>query len=132
MVILFLILVQLSKNSISLPLPSSALSSSLPSPSHTIKSNVHVVKQRFRTRSLYSTCLACGLLLSLIRIDIGLYDFAMFGDTNVRDDSILDYGVGGGLDGSSVIQNIWIEHTKCGMWFNGMVRKMGERGECVL
>ncbi len=43
----------------------------------------------------------------------------MYGDTNVRNDSVLDYGVGGVLNGTSIIQNLWIEHTKCGMWFNG-------------
>eukprot|EP01088_Endostelium_zonatum_P016283 TRINITY_DN433_c0_g1_i1.p1 TRINITY_DN433_c0_g1~~TRINITY_DN433_c0_g1_i1.p1 ORF type:complete len:809 (+),score=206.82 TRINITY_DN433_c0_g1_i1:13-2439(+) len=47
-----------------------------------------------------------------------LYDFAMFGDTNVRDDSAVDSGCGGAVN-SGILSNLWIEHTKCGMWFDG-------------
>lgn len=51
-------------------------------------------------------------------INVQLYDFAMFGATNVRDDSAIDSGSGGAIT-NGIIQNIWIEHTKCGMWFDG-------------
>jgi len=47
-----------------------------------------------------------------------LHDFAMFGDTNVRDDSAVDSGCGGAIN-NGLITNLWIEHTKCGMWFDG-------------
>jgi len=47
-----------------------------------------------------------------------LYDFAMIGDTNDRDDGAVDSGVGGSPD-SVIVQNVWIEHTKCGMWVDG-------------
>eukprot|EP01113_Clastostelium_recurvatum_P036210 TRINITY_DN5134_c0_g1_i2.p1 TRINITY_DN5134_c0_g1~~TRINITY_DN5134_c0_g1_i2.p1 ORF type:complete len:693 (+),score=134.51 TRINITY_DN5134_c0_g1_i2:143-2221(+) len=51
--------------------------------------------------------------------NVELYDFAIFGDTNVRDDGAVDSGSGGALDGNSIVQNMWIEHTKCGMWLDG-------------
>jgi len=47
-----------------------------------------------------------------------LYDFAMIGDTNDRDDGAVDSGVGGSPD-NVIVQNVWIEHTKCGMWVDG-------------
>jgi len=52
-------------------------------------------------------------------VDVELYDFAVFGDTNVRDDNAPDSGVGGAFNGNSLVQNLWIEHTKCGMWLDG-------------
>jgi len=51
--------------------------------------------------------------------DVQLYDFAILGHTNVRVDSAVDSGVGGAFNGNSLVQNVWIEHTKCGMWLDG-------------
>jgi len=51
--------------------------------------------------------------------NVELYDFAVTGDTNVRDDNAPDSGVGGAFNGNSLVQNLWIEHTKCGMWLDG-------------
>ncbi|MDI1463887.1 glycosyl hydrolase family 28-related protein [Catellatospora sp. KI3] len=50
--------------------------------------------------------------------DVHLADFAIFGETVVRDDSTSDSGLGGSLSHSTV-DNLWIEHTKVGMWFDG-------------
>jgi len=47
-----------------------------------------------------------------------LYDFSITGMTNVRDDTQKDSGVGG-APSNALIQNLWIEHTKCGMWLDG-------------
>jgi len=52
-------------------------------------------------------------------VDVQLYDFAVTGDTNVRDDGAVDSGVGGAFNGNSIVQNLWIEHCKCGMWLDG-------------
>jgi hypothetical protein len=52
-------------------------------------------------------------------VDVQLFDFAILGDTNVRVDSAVDSGVGGAFNGNSLAQNLWIEHTKCGMWLDG-------------
>ncbi|GAA4245137.1 glycosyl hydrolase family 28-related protein [Dactylosporangium darangshiense] len=53
--------------------------------------------------------------------DVHLADFAIAGDTTVRDDSTSDSGLGGSLGGGSTVDNVWIEHTKVGMWFDGPV-----------
>jgi len=50
--------------------------------------------------------------------NVGLYDFAVFGSTRVRNDGVVDSGVAAGFS-NSVFQNLWIEHTKCGMWLDG-------------
>ncbi|GAA2393509.1 choice-of-anchor D domain-containing protein [Dactylosporangium salmoneum] len=51
--------------------------------------------------------------------DVHLADFAIAGDTTVRDDSTSDSGLGGSLGGGSTVDNVWVEHTKVGMWFDG-------------
>jgi len=52
-------------------------------------------------------------------VDVHLADFAIFGATTVRNDSIADSGLGGSFGGGSTVDNLWIEHTKVGMWFDG-------------
>ncbi len=42
-------------------------------------------------------------------------DFALFGDTVLRDDASPETGIRGNLS-SSTIQNLWIEHLKVGIW----------------
>jgi hypothetical protein len=51
--------------------------------------------------------------------NVKLYDFAIFGEVMNRDDSAQVNGIGGALGGGSVIQDIWIEHTKVGIWLDG-------------
>eukprot|EP00456_Euglypha_rotunda_P054821 TRINITY_DN44407_c0_g1_i2.p1 TRINITY_DN44407_c0_g1~~TRINITY_DN44407_c0_g1_i2.p1 ORF type:complete len:219 (+),score=12.10 TRINITY_DN44407_c0_g1_i2:96-659(+) len=51
-------------------------------------------------------------------MSVEIYDFAMLGDTVVRDDNVADQGLGGSYS-SSIAQNLWIEHTKCGIWIDG-------------
>lgn len=50
--------------------------------------------------------------------NVKLYDFAIFGEVMDRDDSAALNGIGGAL-ANSVIQNIWIEHVKVGIWVDG-------------
>jgi hypothetical protein len=50
--------------------------------------------------------------------NVHLYDFSIFGQTRTRVDSEISSGAGGSYS-SSTIQNIWIEHNKCGMWLDG-------------
>ena len=44
------------------------------------------------------------------------FDFAILGDTTVRDDAAPDSGFNGGAGTGSRLQNIWVEHTKVGYW----------------
>jgi hypothetical protein len=50
---------------------------------------------------------------------VHLADFAIWGDTTERNDSDQVNGIGGTLGGGSTIDDLWIEHTKVGMWFDG-------------
>eukprot|EP00026_Physarum_polycephalum_P003344 Phypoly_transcript_03354.p1 GENE.Phypoly_transcript_03354~~Phypoly_transcript_03354.p1 ORF type:complete len:494 (-),score=67.72 Phypoly_transcript_03354:642-2123(-) len=50
--------------------------------------------------------------------NVHLYDFAIFGQTITRVDSETSSGAGGALS-SSTLQNLWIEHNKCGLWLDG-------------
>ncbi|QMU70933.1 discoidin domain-containing protein [Streptacidiphilus sp. P02-A3a] len=50
---------------------------------------------------------------------VHLADFAIFGQTTDRDDSAQVNGVGGAMGGGSTINDLWIQHTKVGMWFDG-------------
>jgi hypothetical protein len=50
---------------------------------------------------------------------VHLSGFAVFGKTTIRDDSTSDSGVGGSLAGGSTVDDVWIQHTKTGMWLDG-------------
>jgi hypothetical protein len=51
--------------------------------------------------------------------NVQMYDFAIFGEITDRKDYLQVNAIGGALGGGSIIQNLWIEHTKVGMWFDG-------------
>ncbi len=51
--------------------------------------------------------------------NVHLADFAIFGEVMNRDDNADLNGIGGALGGGSVISDIWIEHTKAGIWLDG-------------
>ncbi|WP_170293227.1 malectin domain-containing carbohydrate-binding protein [Thermogemmatispora aurantia] len=50
--------------------------------------------------------------------NVTLSNFAIEGQITNRIDCLQDNGIGGSLN-NSTISNIWIEHTKVGMWFDG-------------
>lgn len=50
--------------------------------------------------------------------NVTLSNFTIEGQITNRVDCIQDNGIGGSLN-NSTISNIWIEHTKVGMWFDG-------------
>ncbi len=50
--------------------------------------------------------------------NVNLTNFAVEGQITNRIDCIQDNGIGGSLN-NSTISNVWIEHTKVGMWFDG-------------
>ncbi|MBV1851543.1 glycosyl hydrolase family 28-related protein [Catellatospora tritici] len=80
------------------------------------------------------TLLGAGMWHSVLHgKDVGLYgnyapkpsegvtlsDFSIIGETGERDDNAQVNGVGGALGGGSKVQNLWIQHTKVGMWLDG-------------
>jgi len=52
---------------------------------------------------------------------VHLADFAIFGETTTRNDQSSDSGLGGAMGGGSTVNNLWIQHTKVGAWFDGPV-----------
>ncbi len=48
-----------------------------------------------------------------------LRDFAILGEVTERVDDDQVNGVGGAMGGGSLIDNLWIQHTKVGLWFDG-------------
>jgi hypothetical protein len=51
--------------------------------------------------------------------NVHLSNFAIFGEVTERVDSADVNGIGGAMGGSSTINNVWIQHTKVGMWLTG-------------
>jgi hypothetical protein len=50
---------------------------------------------------------------------VTLRDFAIVGEVMDRDDHANLAGIGGSLGGGSVVRNVWISHTKNGLWLDG-------------
>jgi hypothetical protein len=48
-----------------------------------------------------------------------LRDFAILGEVTERVDDDQVNGVGGAMGDGSLIENLWIQHTKVGLWFDG-------------
>lgn len=47
------------------------------------------------------------------------FDFAILGETILRDDKSPENGFNGGAGSGSRLENIWVEHTKVGYWVGG-------------
>ncbi len=48
--------------------------------------------------------------------NVTIADLAIFGDVRYRDDNGFDTAVEGNFGTGSLLQNLWIEHTKVGLW----------------
>ena len=49
---------------------------------------------------------------------VQLLDFAILGDVRYRDDQNFDAGLDGQIGRGSLVQNVWFEHTKVGIWLH--------------
>lgn len=63
--------------------------------------------------------------------NVMLRDFAILGDVTERDDAVQANGVGGAMS-DSLIENLWIQHTKVGVWFDGPIDGVTVRGLRIL
>ena len=54
--------------------------------------------------------------LYAIGTGVTIADLMVAGDNRYRDDSAFDSGVEGNFGQGSLVQNVWIEHTKTGLW----------------
>ncbi len=70
---------------------------------------------------------ATGVQASAASQNVKLSDFAILGEINQRVDSDQTNGIGGAFS-NSTIQNLWIEHTKVGMWLDGPMDKLTIQG----
>ena len=50
---------------------------------------------------------------------VTLRDFAIIGEVGERDDKAALAGIGGAIGGGSHLSNLWIQHHKVGLWFDG-------------
>lgn len=50
---------------------------------------------------------------------VTLRDFAIIGDVTDRDDRLQLSAIGGAMGGGSVIERLWLQHHKVGLWFDG-------------
>lgn len=62
---------------------------------------------------------------------VQLSDFAIIGEVTERDDKAQLNGVGGAL-GQSLVENLFIQHTKVGMWLDGPFDGLIVRGNRIL
>jgi hypothetical protein len=51
--------------------------------------------------------------------NVRLSDFAIFGEVTERNDCDQVNGIGGALGGGSVVNDLWIQHVKVGLWLDG-------------
>lgn len=56
---------------------------------------------------------------------IEVYDLLVDGDLNIRDDEASTHGFEGEFGPGSVIQNVWLEHTKTGLWLTQLKGSSG-------
>jgi hypothetical protein len=55
--------------------------------------------------------------------NVVLKDFAIIGDIQEREDTHAVQAIGGALS-DSVVDNIWMQHTKCGAWMDGPMNNL--------
>ena len=67
----------------------------------------------------YSTIHGFYARFNCIGNNCRFYDFAILGETIVRDDKSPENGFNGGAGTGSRLENIWVEHTKVGYWVGG-------------
>ncbi len=63
---------------------------------------------------------------------VKLSDFAIIGQVDARVDCDQSNAVGGALGGGSVVQNLWLQHTKVGLWLDGPFDGLTVSGNRIL
>ncbi|MBB5869297.1 hypothetical protein F4553_002676 [Allocatelliglobosispora scoriae] len=64
--------------------------------------------------------------------NVHLSGFTILGEVTERDDADQVNGVGGALGGGSVVEGLWIQHTKVGLWLDGPFDGLTVRGNRIL
>ncbi|GAA2522308.1 glycosyl hydrolase family 28-related protein [Winogradskya humida] len=63
--------------------------------------------------------------------DVTIRDLAIIGDITERDDSAPTNAIGGSLT-DSVVDNVWLQHTKVGLWLDGVTTNFTLRNSRIL
>ncbi|MGW3998208.1 discoidin domain-containing protein [Amycolatopsis sp. NPDC004772] len=63
---------------------------------------------------------------------VKLFDFAIIGQVDARVDCDQSNAIGGALGGGSVVQNLWLQHTKVGLWLDGPFDGLTVSGNRIL
>lgn len=63
---------------------------------------------------------------------VTLSDFALIGAVDERIDNDQVNGIGGSIGGGSVIERLWLQHHKVGLWFDGPMRGIRISGLRIL
>jgi hypothetical protein len=63
---------------------------------------------------------------------VKLSDFAIIGQVDARVDCDQSNAIGGALGGGSVVQNLWLQHTKVGLWLDGPFDGLTVTGNRIL
>ncbi|MEN3361741.1 MAG: hypothetical protein V7637_5723, partial [Mycobacteriales bacterium] len=64
--------------------------------------------------------------------NVHLSDFAIIGEVQERNDGAQVNAIGGALGGGSVISNLWMQHTKVGLWLDGPFDGLTVTGNRIL
>ncbi|RSD25359.1 discoidin domain-containing protein [Amycolatopsis eburnea] len=63
---------------------------------------------------------------------VTLSDFAIIGQVDARVDCDQSNAIGGALGGGSVVRNLWLQHTKVGLWLDGPFDGLTVSGNRIL
>ncbi|MEU4252385.1 discoidin domain-containing protein [Amycolatopsis sp. NPDC026612] len=63
---------------------------------------------------------------------VKLSDFAIIGQVDARVDCDQSNAIGGALGGGSVVRNLWLQHTKVGLWLDGPFDGLTVSGNRIL
>jgi hypothetical protein len=64
--------------------------------------------------------------------NVHLSDFAIIGEVQERNDGAQVNAIGGALGGGSVVSNLWLQHTKVGLWLDGPFDGLTVTGNRIL
>ncbi|MFF2483047.1 S-layer homology domain-containing protein [Paenibacillus sp. NPDC058071] len=82
---------------------------------HFLGDNITLDQVTIRGAGMWHTTLIGARFIGL-GTNIQVYDLLIDGDLNVRDDEASTHAFEGAFGKGSVIQNVWVEHSKTGLW----------------
>jgi hypothetical protein len=104
-------------------------------PPGTFKVTRHLIANRTKLRGAgmwYSTLTGDGVGVYGNHSEaVLLSGFAIIGEVTGRDDKAQVNGIGGALGGGSIVEDLFIQHTKVGLWLDGPFSDLTVRGNRI-